>query len=342
MSLHQITLVFEDGVAAVVTANEIESVYQAALRQNVQIQTDCREGACATCIGHCTSGRYELMEFTDEALPPEEQAKGAVLTCRMQAKSDCVVTLPYPAAAIRMAAQKPVAVRVAGVETVAENVRRLVVTQIEGQPLRFLPGQYVNIAIPGSGFTRSYSFANAPGGRDYEFFVRKLPAGLMSDWIDQPAVIGAETMLSAPLGQFFLRKADRPLVMVAGGTGLAPMLSMLSHLATAEAKPPRITLLYGVNRAGEAFGAERLAALAQTLPIEVRRAAIDVGAAWDERVGLVTDLLTPDLVAASADVYLCGPPAMVTTARQWLDENSQSGDRIFAERFLAAADAKAA
>jgi benzoate/toluate 1,2-dioxygenase reductase subunit len=343
MSLHRITLVFEDGVTAVVTANEVESVYQAALRQNVQIQTDCREGACATCIGQCTSGRYEMMEFSDEALPPEEQAKGGVLTCRMQARSDCVVALPYPASAIRMAAQKPVTVRVRSVETVAVNVRRLIVSQSVGTPLRFLPGQYVNIAIPGTGFMRSYSFANAPGERDYEFYVRRLPTGLMSEWIDSGGCVGAETTISAPLGQFFLRKADRPVVMVAGGTGLAPMLSMLASMAqTADSPPTKLTVLYGVNHAGEAFGAERIAVLSRSLPITFRRAAVEPNAAWTESTGLVTDLLTPDLLVDGADIYLCGPPGMVTAARRWLDENGHPAHRIFAERFIPAAEAKAA
>jgi benzoate/toluate 1,2-dioxygenase reductase subunit len=337
MTDHRITLVFEDGISIAVLANEVETIYQAAARQDVPIQTDCREGACATCRATCVSGRYELGDFSEEALPPEEEAAGGVLACQTRARSDCVIEFPYPSSAITVRKAEPTAVVVESAEEVARDVFRLVVRpRVQA---RFLPGQYVNIAVPGSGAARSYSFANAPEteGRA-EFYVRRLPQGAMSDWLSSGKAAGAETTISAPMGQFFLRRPDAPMLMVAGGTGLAPMLSMLRHLAAQpERKPPRITLLYGTNAPEEMFAADELAALAGQLPLEVRRAAVTAGNGFVGATGYVTDLMSADTLDAQTDCYLCGPPAMVTAARTFLGNQGFDPKRIFAERFLPAA-----
>lgn len=335
---HQITLVFEDGISIAVTASEVETVYQAAARQDVPIQTDCREGACATCKATCVSGRYELSEFSEEALPPEEQAAGGVLACQMRVRSDCVIEFPYPATAIAAREGKPTPVVVENAEEVARDVFRLLLRPSRAGGLRFLPGQYVNIAVPGTGTTRSYSFANAPESDGLaEFYVRRLPTGVMSDWLSAGASAGAETTISAPMGQFFLRRNDAPMLMVAGGTGLAPMLSMLRQLAALPEKPPRITLLYGTNAPEEMFARDDVTGLTRELPIDFRFASVTAGNGFDGTTGFVTDLMTSDMIDARTDCYLCGPPAMVTAARTFLDGQGHNKRRIFAERFLAAA-----
>jgi NAD(P)H-flavin reductase/ferredoxin len=344
MTEHRITLVFEDGISIAVAANEVETIYQAAARQDVPIQTDCREGACATCRANCVAGQYELSDFSEEALPPEEEAAGGVLACQMRARSDCIVEFPYPSSAITMRKAEPVSAVVEGVEETASGVFRLVVRPRAGKGWDFLPGQYVNIAVPGSGAVRSYSFANAPASQASaeqelaEFYVRRLPSGLMSDWLSSGQATGAETTVSAPMGQFFLRRAEAPLLMVAGGTGLAPMLSMLRHLAAQpDRKPPRITLLYGANTPDEMFAADELADLAGKLPLEVRRAAVTAGDGFDGVTGLVTDLMTAVMFEERPDCYLCGPPGMVTAARAFFSDRGIDPKRIFAERFLPAA-----
>lgn len=338
MTQHQITLIFEDGVSSLITAAPGETVYQAALRQSVPIQTDCREGACAVCLGTCVSGTYEMLEFSDEALPPEEEARGGVLACRMKATSDCVVELPYPSSAISLKEEVAHEVVVSALDEVARNVVRLVLRPTGAAPLAFLPGQYVNIAVPGSGRARAYSFANAPlAAEGHEFFIRRLDHGLMSDWLGQGAAAGVATEISSPRGQFFLRPSARPVLMVAGGTGLAPMLSMLAHMeAGAVPRPERITLLYGANTADELFGLDRLDELARSLPLDVRTAA--VSPPHGGHVGHVTELLEPQMLqSGEAQVYLCGPPPMVQAAKAFLDEWEHPARQVFAERFLPSA-----
>ncbi len=338
MADHRVTLVFEDGFSVTVTATEAETVYQAAARQDVPIMTDCREGACATCRATCSAGRYELSDFSEEALGPEEQAEGGVLACQMRARSDCVVEFPYPSSVITVRRADPTPVVVEAAAEVARDVFRLVLRAHHGKRGGFLPGQYVNIAVPGSGATRAYSFANAPEHDDLaEFYVRRLPSGVMSDWLSAGSVAGAATAIGPPMGQFFLRRANAPILMMAGGTGLAPMLSMLRHLAASARKPPSITLLYGANAPDEMFAADLLAELAGKLPLDVRRAAVTVTNGFDGTAGFVTDLVTAGMVDAQTDCYLCGPPGMVTAARALLAERGCDPKRVFAERFLPAA-----
>jgi len=330
MSDHTVVCVFEDGQSRSIRAREQETIYQACLRHDLPLLVDCKEGACGTCKARCGSGDYWLDDISDEALSDEEQEERFVLTCQMHATSDCLIEFPYPLPD-EARQPKPMAARVTAVEPIGGAVVRLLV-QVEGEPPAFLPGQYVNIAIPGTGEVRSYSFANAPGARSLEFFVRLLPGGAMSDYLRDRARPGDALTLSGPFGAFFLRPPARPVLMVAGGTGLAPMLSMLDTLAVT-ADPPPVTLLYGANLIEDLFGEARVAA--SGLPVDLRRCVVEGGDGWEGPVGHVTALLEPSLLeSGEPDVYLCGPPPMIDAAKTWLRGQRVPDGRIYAEKFL--------
>jgi benzoate/toluate 1,2-dioxygenase reductase component len=329
-----VTLLFEDGRSVSVPAGPVDTVYEAALRGGVQLLTDCREGACATCKGRCTSGRYRHREFSDEALSPEEEKEGYVLTCQMQTETDCVVELPYPADdALQRRGTSRRKASVRAVERVAAGVVRLALAFEGGEP-PFLPGQYVKIAVPGSDAVRSYSFANPPGNGEAEFFIRLLKGGAMSEYAANRAAAGDVVEVEGVLGHFYFRPSSRPALMVAGGTGLAPMLSMLDHIAATGQRPPRLELLYGVNRPGEFFALDRLRRHVEGLGLELRLACVEGGGAAGVATGFVTELLEPSAPqAAGLDAYLCGPPAMIVAAQTRLRENGVPPGRIFAEKF---------
>jgi benzoate/toluate 1,2-dioxygenase reductase subunit len=328
-----VTLLFEDGRAETVPTGPGETVYQAALRRGVQLVTDCREGACATCKGRCTSGTYRHRDASEEALSPEEEREGYVLTCQMQPLSDCVVELPYPAAdALPRRAPARRRTRVAAVERAAAGVMRLALEFEDGAP-PFLPGQYVKLSVPGSEAVRSYSFANAPGrGGAAEFFIRLIEGGAMSEYVARRAAPGDIIETEGPLGHFYYRPSGRRMLMVAGGTGLAPMLGMLEHVEATGQRPPGLTLLYGVNRADEFFALDRLRGFGERLGLELRLASVAGGEGAHS--GLVTDLLPAALPEADAiDAYLCGPPAMIVAAQTRLRDLGVPPARILAEKF---------
>ncbi|MBM3486838.1 MAG: 2Fe-2S iron-sulfur cluster binding domain-containing protein [Alphaproteobacteria bacterium] len=336
MAKHAVTFVFEDGRSVRLMADEADTIYLTALKSRVRIQTDCLEGACATCKARCTQGEYWLSEYSAEALSQEEAEQRFVLTCQMHAKTECVIEFPYDSALALKTAPETRAARVAAVERVAKDVVRLDVEPADpDKPIPFLPGQYVHLAVPGSGAKRSYSFANPPGEtRRHAFYVKVLPAGAMSDYVGC-AQVGDEMPMTGPFGKFYLRPVIRPIVMIAGGTGLAPMLSMLEAIRAAGGTEQPIRLLYGANVPEELFAADALAAHAGALPLTLDRIVVQGNAGWTGRTGYVTDLLAPDLInKGECDVYLCGPPPMIEVAERWLAAHGVAPHRIHAEKFL--------
>ncbi len=181
---HTIALQFEDGVTRFISCNPNEKLSDAAYRQKVNIPLDCRDGACGTCRGHCESGQYDMPpdSYIEDALEEKDAAAGYVLACQMRPTSDCVVKIPATSAACKTGVGDYTG-KIAAVEQLSASTIRFSVALDAPDELDFLPGQYVNVAVPGAGQTRSYSFSSAPGAAEASFVVRNVPNGLMSTWL---------------------------------------------------------------------------------------------------------------------------------------------------------------
>lgn len=335
---HKVTLVFEDGRTAHIDADESDTIYIAALKNRIRIETDCREGACATCKGVCTQGDYFMDDYSDEALSDEEAARREVLTCQTHVTSDCVIEFPYESSLAMKGEPETRPGRVTEIERVSSAVVRLKVAFDDDRgPMNFLPGQYVHLGVPGTDAKRSYSFANPPAGDGtMEFFIKVLDEGVMSDYVSGRAAIGDEMPVTGPFGRFYLRPPTRLLVMVAGGTGLAPMLSMLDNMIATGATGQPVHLLYGANTPDELFALEHLEACAgKGVDLATETAVVAPVEGWDGNTGHVTGLLRPEIVnGGDCDVYLCGPPPMIEAAETWLLANGVEAASIHAEKFL--------
>ncbi len=327
----EVVCVFEDSQTVKFKASPIETLYQAALRNGLKLETDCREGACGVCKVHCPSGEADLGDFSDEALTEEEEAAGYLLSCQARARSDLELHYAYPLSLLKKTESR-VEAEVVAVESWAENVVKLVLRP--QSEVSFLPGQYANIEVPGANATRSFSFVNPPGCRDeLEFCIRILEQGAMSDYLSQRAAPGDKLTLNAPYGQFFLRKPKGDhLLMIAGGTGIGPMLSMIEELASAESQP-QVSLLYGANCRAELIDLEALAQRHDWL--EIRTIARDDDTAEG---GFVTELIDENSLPepSATEIYLCGPPPMIEAARSSLLKLDVSPEKIFAEKFIPA------
>ena len=302
------------------------------MRNRIMLLTDCREGACGTCRAVCDSGDYDLEDYSADALSERDRADGAVLTCRMRLNSDCVVTLDYAStAAIRGPAQKPHTLELRNIERIAEDAVELVLASEDGKALSFLPGQYVNLSPTGSDFVRSYSFSNAPGSPQANFLVRLLPGGAMSTWLLERAKPGDVVAASGPFGRFFLRDTNRPLLFVAGGTGLAPIMSMLESMAAEGVNPPGVDVIFGVGQPQQLMCLDSLGALvAKFANSSLTTTVVEPDATWDKAVGTTADALAAANISAGTQVYLCGPGAMIDACAASLDEKGISQkDRIF-------------
>lgn len=167
-----IALNFEDGVTRFIQCNAGEKVTDAAYRQKVNLPMDCSDGVCGTCKCHCASGEYDPGEdYLDEALSDDEAQARQVLTCQMVPTSDCVIDVPVAAAQCKTALTNTGA-QVRQVNLLSDTAIELVVALDE--PLAFLPGQYVNIQVPGTLHVRAYSFSSQPGSLEGRFLIRNV------------------------------------------------------------------------------------------------------------------------------------------------------------------------
>jgi benzoate/toluate 1,2-dioxygenase reductase component len=339
MTSYNIALNFEDGITRVIACDDDEKVTDAAFRQKINLPMDCRDGVCGTCKCFAEKGKYELEFYMDESMSDEEAAQGYVLTCQMVPQSDCVIRVPASSAVCKTAPEA-VAATVLGVDRLSDTSFGLRVKL--ARPMGFLPGQYVNVTVPGTGAHRSYSFSSAPGINEASFLIRNIPGGVMSGYLASGAQAGDAVMLTGPMGAFYLRPVTRPQLWLAGGTGLAPFLSMLEQLAQQGSDQP-IRLYYAVTRAADLVELDRVRVLAARIGgVEV---ITILAAAGDDhpRKGFVTDHLTAaDLQGGDVDVYLCGPPPMVDAVRAHFATLGAEPANFFYEKFNPTEEAAAA
>ncbi|MFG1300902.1 benzoate 1,2-dioxygenase electron transfer component BenC [Xanthobacter sp. V3C-3] len=331
MSSHTIALNFEDGVTRFIDCKDGEKLLDAAFRNKINLPMDCSDGVCGTCKCRAESGAYDLgSDYIDDALTADEAAQGLVLTCQMVPSSDCVINVPVTSLACKTGQQK-FAATVAQV-SLHNDAAVVLDLDVEGAAPAFLPGQYVNIDVPGSGLNRSYSFSSAPGEGRISFLIKMIPGGLMSGWLAR-AKAGDRLSLTGPLGSFYLRETRAPLLFLAGGTGLAPFLSMLEVLARAGSQQ-RIHLVYGVTRDLDLVLVEALEAYTARLPGFGFTTVVADAASTHPRKGWVTQYMPQDMLRdAAPDVYLCGPPPMVDAVRRYFDETGITPNCFHYEKF---------
>lgn len=333
---HQIALQFEDGVTRFIDAKATETVADAAYRQGVNLPLDCRDGACGTCKCFAESGRYEMGEYIDDALSDSEAKQGFVLTCQMRAQSDCVVRVPASSSVCRTQ-QARFEAAISRVEQLSPSTISLSLRGEALNKLAFLPGQYVNLQVPGSTATRAYSFSSLPRNGEVSFLIRNVPGGLMSSFLTQLAKAGDAMTLTGPLGSFYLRDIQRPLLLLAGGTGLAPFTAMLEKIAEQGSSHP-VHLIYGVTNDADLVEMDKLEAFAARIPQFTFTACVaSESSAWPKK-GFVTQHLEPaHLHDGEVDVYLCGPPPMVEAVSQAIRERGLQPANFFYEKFAASA-----
>lgn len=334
---HKIALNFEDGVTRFIDAKVGETVADAAYRQGINIPLDCRDGACGACKCFAEGGRYDLGDdYIEDALSADEAEQGYVLTCQMRAESDCVIRVP--------ASSDLCKTQQASFEAAISAVRQLsdstIALSIKGEALNqlaFLPGQYVNLKVPGSEQTRAYSFSSLPKDGEVSFLIRNVPGGLMSSFLTGLAKAGDSMTLAGPLGSFYLREIKRPLLLLAGGTGLAPFTAMLEKIAEQGSDHP-LHLIYGVTNDFDLVEMDKLEALAARIPNFSYSACVANPASEYPHKGYVTQHIEPKhLNDGEVDIYLCGPPPMVEAVSQFIREQGIAPANFYYEKFAASA-----
>lgn len=332
----QVALNFEDGITRFVECRPDETVAEASYKARINIPLDCRDGACGTCKSLCESGSYDGGDYIDEALTDDEAELGYCLPCQMTPHSDLVLRIPSSSAAAKTAAATHRAT-VADIKRHSASTVEFALDVDDREALDFLPGQYVNIAVPGTDQTRSYSFSSGPNQQQASFLVRLTEGGAMSSYLADRARVGDRVEFTGPMGSFYLRELARPALLLAGGTGLAPLLSMLERLAQAPVAHP-VHLLYGVTTDQDLVHLHALEDYAQVIPGFTFDHCVADPASGARNKGFVTGLIdSGTLYDGDVDVYLCGPPAMVEAVRVHIASLGIAPASFHYEKFTSAA-----
>lgn len=323
-----------------------QTVLDGALAAGLVIPYGCRTGGCSSCKGRVLAGEYDAGPAPAQTLTVDELGAGYTLFCQAKPLSDMQIEVSEVRLATDIQIRK-LPVRVIQREPLAADVMRLTLQLPAGDPFRFYAGQYVDVILR-DGSRRSYSMARAPHvDGPLELHIRHMPGGLFTDHVFGA---GATQMkdreilrLEGPFGSFHLREeSQRPVVLLASGTGFAPVKAMVEHMIHVGISRP-VVLYWGGRRPSDLY----LDALAreweQVLPgfryvPVVSNAQPEDG--WQGRTGFVHQAIMQDMPDLSgSEVYACGAPAMVDAARR--DFVAQCGlpsDAFYADAFTSLAD----
>ncbi len=310
-----------------------EPLIDAAARQGVVLPYSCRTGRCSTCKCRVLKGETKALA-AETGLSAAEQSDGWILGCVRSAQTDLILDLE-DLGDIKLPPPRTIPCRIQSLTRLSPEVMQVRLRLPPASPLNFLPGQYVDVIGPNS-LRRAYSIACAPqADQSIELHIRRVEDGQMSQyWFDQ-ARPNDLLRLHGPLGTFFLRPAaDKHLICLATGTGMAPVKAMLEGLATSPpSDPPESIHVYWGARAQADFYWDpgSLKSPLRFVPV-LSRADTD----WSGRRGWVTDALMADnLDLERSMVYACGSEAMIHTARARLMDAGLPPGRFFSDAFVA-------
>lgn len=320
-------LKFQDGGEVALNVAAGQTIAEAALATGTPLRSDCLSGTCGSCVARCTAGSPVHDPLPGDLVSADEVAAGLYPTCLARLEGDADFELDYPLAPQPSDPARHAA-RVIGIEQLAHNVSRVVLELDDASDFQFQPGQYLRFRPPGLRAARAYSIASTPADLPrVELLIRHVPGGQVSGWLDSKPENGGRAAVHGPLGGFALDDRGSRAVFIAGGTGLAPALSMI------RANVGRLPMLlcFGCTRREELFLHDEVRALALHQNVEVRIAVME-GATGEIRQGTAVALIAGEPMDG-ARYHLCGPPGMVDAARALLRAEGIAGDHIRAERF---------
>ena len=293
------------------------------------VSYSCMSGRCGTCRCRVVSG--EVRSSGPELGRPHTGPDDYVLACQSVLMGDCVIELPE-ADEVVVHPARIVKATVTAIEEATHDIRRVRVKL--AKPLAFSPGQYFSLQFTPE-HIRPYSMAGLSDDAEMEFQIRRVPDGRVTEYIFEQLEVGAALRISGPLGTAYLRqKHTGPMLCVGGGTGLAPVLSIVRGALAAGMENP-IHLYFGVRSAQDVYDAERLQALAQAHPNVKVHIVVATGAAGPgQRSGLVTDAIEKDIGSlAGWRAYLCGAPAMVEALNLLVTRMGLEPSHVHADAF---------
>lgn len=328
--------------AASVECNEGETVLSAVLRQGYFIRYGCRHGGCGTCKVSLVQGEVDG-SGSSFALSPAERSQGWVLACSSCPVSDCTVdATTMELSDDEFEGGDPVTwfeTELVEFDYLTPDIVGISLALVEPAEMSFVAGQFVNIEVPGTDMWRSYSIANAPhDSTRVELIIKLLPGGRFSSHIASDLAVGDRLRMLGPLGELRLRLSHRRIIMVAGGSGLAPIISMLRDMIH-RGRHRDVELIFGARRRTDLYRIDELEHLAAASPqLDLVPALSEPeGASWPGEIGLVTEVIARRHTTLDGfDAYLAGPPPMIDATVPLLHELGVRPQNVYFDAFVPA------
>jgi len=323
-----------------------ETILAAGIRQGIGLPYGCKDGACGSCKCRKLSGEVTHGPHQSKALSAEEELAGFVLTCCARPTSDVMLESRQVTELGAFPIRKMPS-RVLALAKLSHDVMSVRLQLPAGEPMQFHAGQYVEFILR-DGARRSYSMANAPHtllepGTGIELHIRHLPGGKFTDHVFGAMKEKEILRIEGPYGSFFLREeSDKPIVMLASGTGFAPIKALIEHMKFKRIERPA-TVYWGGRRPEDLYMADWLQAQMAEMPhlkyVPVVSNAVPQDN-WTGRTGFVHRAVLEDFADLSGhQVYACGAPIVVDSAkRDYMAEAGLPEEEFFADAFTTEAD----
>jgi CDP-4-dehydro-6-deoxyglucose reductase, E3 len=346
----------EHAVRVLPTAREFrvvpeQNVLAAALAAGLNLPHSCKSGHCGSCRARLIEGQTDYPRGNPLGLTAEESAKGYVLLCQARALTDLTIEA-RPIRSVEQVDIKTLPARIALLERVGSDVMRVMLRLPAVEHLKFAPGQYLDVLLEGAR-RRSFSIASPPHDSEtLELHVRLALGGGFTEWLFNEARVGSLLKIEGPIGQFAYQDNERPLLLIAGGTGFAPLKSIIRHVLERRMlgkawQARKVRLYWGVRRAADLYERVLLENWAARHPefefTPVLSHEIDAANNLDRALtGYVHDaVLQAGLDLNAHDIYAAGPPAMIEAVRAKLPAAGADPERLYFDSFDYAPDTAA-
>ena len=312
-----------------------ETILNGAVRSNIAFPHSCKVGGCAACKCKLVSGKVK--ELTDKSylLSKEDLDQNFILGCQSVPKSDVIVELPD-----NPLQQQERVGTIVKQKVLTHDISEIVVRL--NAPILYVPGQYANLTAMDEPYpSRSYSFAHTcdvGGSSEIAFFVKAVSTGKMSNWLLSSEALGKKVNVKGSFGDFYLRESESPMVCIAGGSGLAPIISILEHALMGAGFPQakrNVLLLVGGCTQKDLYYTQQIESIKSLWVGEFTYLPVlseePIGSEWKGLRGFATDFLTS--VAGNSEGYFCGPPPMTDAAIEKMGSFGISKNKLFFDKF---------
>ena len=308
-----------------------QTILEGAIASGITLPYGCQDGACGSCKGKVISGKYFLNEYQSSALTDSDIKAGNTLYCKSMAQEDLVIEPNIPEVYDQYS-PKVLPVKVESLTRLNHDVMQMFLKLPVKETFRFKAGQYIEF-IMGDGSRRAFSMANAPLDSMIELHLRLIEGGKFTSFVFNEMKEKSIHRIEGPIGQFYLRDSEKPIIFIAGGTGFAPIKSIIEDMIANKNKR-KIYLYRGVRSEKDFYMNELVNDWIKKLEGLTYIPVVEDGLSEDARSGYVHHAVLEDFKNLNdIQVYCCGAPGLVENAFKDLTKSGLPDDQFFADAF---------